>query len=143
MRPLDGAELSTLKGASYLETMATQASEVKTGVRRRCLATLLMFLSLIVGSGSAAAAQQAGDPAARVGRERQGSAIVFVRAPDRKFLSDDAQEPKAKSGLAPPRPGIVTDRLGIRPVADAGRGLDVHAVQPRAVSYRARAPPAA
>ena len=122
---------------------SARAGDLKMSARRHPVAALLMVLSLLAGSGGAAAARQAGDPAARVGRERPGAAAVFARAPERRLVSDDASEAKPKSSLPPPTPAVVTDVVGTRPGADALPDTGLRGARQWTASYRARAPPAA
>lgn len=122
---------------------STRTGDLKTSARRHPVAALLMILSLMVGSGGAAAARQAGDPAARVGRERPGAAAAFAHAPERRLVSDDASEAKPKSSLPPPTPAVVTDLVGTRRGGDASPDTGLRGARQWTASYRARAPPAA
>ena len=136
----DQVASSTL--AALKPSPASQASNPRTDVRRSSVAVVLMVLSLILGSGNAAVARQAGEPAARAGPDRHGTAAAFARAPERRFLSDDASESKTESTAPPRRAGVVTDLLGIIQSSDTAPAAALLVPQPGTTPYRARAPPA-
>jgi hypothetical protein len=107
---------------------------------------LLILLSLLLGSGTGAAAAAGSDlrqPTARLGASRHAAAAALVPSGIRNPLDEDS--PGAGSGAAPPppAPGLVTRALPARPAAGPLAGQDAaHPGRP-AASYRARAPPAA
>lgn len=107
-------------------------------------AALLILLSLLMGSATAAAA--GADPrgaSTRLGSGRHNVAPALLPAGTRHSLEDE--EPGSDSGpyVLPSAPGIVTERLWERPPAELPSGTGAEAPPPPpTASYRARAPPA-
>ena len=107
-------------------------------------AALLILLSLVLGSATAAAASaDTSGPATRLAPGRQNSAAALLASGTRNPLEDEAKGAGAGPSILPCRPGIVTELLPARP--RAGSPSAAPAALPRTANapYRARAPPAA
>lgn len=104
---------------------------------------LLILLSLLVGSGTAAAAGfDLRQSAPRLGPSRQASAVGLL--PVVRNSPDEDSSARASGGCVPPAaPGLVTQRLWTRPAAGPATLREAAPAGRLNVSYRARAPPAA
>lgn len=112
-------------------------------VGRGPLAALLIFLSLFLAAGTAAAAgADPRIPAARPGPSRHGTAAALLPPATRNALDDEAYGAGDGPAVLASAPSIVTERLWARPPAEARSGATPAAPRPAAASYRARAPPA-
>ena len=105
---------------------------------------LLILLSLLLGSGTAAAAgSDPRSPSARLGANRASAAVALLPAGCRNPCDDDSSGPGLAAALPPPAPGPVTRTLWSRPAAEPCSGEGAEPAKPACASYRARAPPAA
>lgn len=105
-------------------------------------AALLILLSLVLGSASAAAAgSDLRGPAARPGSSRQAS-VALLPSATRNSLDDEASGEGEGSSLPPSAPGIVTQALWARPLPEASSSASNAVPRPAHAPYRARAPPA-
>jgi hypothetical protein len=111
-------------------------------IRRGPLAALLLFLSLFLTAGTAAANSHSPASAARLGPSRHGSATALLPAGTRNPLDDEASSAGAGPAVAPSGPALVTERLWERPGAEAPSYGWAAVPRPAGASYRARAPPA-
>ena len=112
-------------------------------LKRGPLAALLILLSLMLGSASAAAGGGAlNGPAARPGSARHGAATALLPSGTRNALDDEAAGEGPGSALPPAAPEIVTKALWARPAGEAASAAWSAIPRPAAASYRARAPPA-
>lgn len=105
---------------------------------------LLILLSLLVGSGTfAAAGFDLRQSSTRLAPSRQAATAALLPSAIRNSSDEDKSGAGADASLPPSAPGLVTRRLWTRPL-DAPSTRD-EAVRPRpaTASYRARAPPAA
>lgn len=112
-------------------------------VRRGPLAALLIFLSLFLASGTAAAT--GGDlrgPASRLGSSRQGAATALLPSGTRNTVEDEASADGPGPAPLPSVPAVVTGPVWARPSADGLSAASVEVPYPASASYRARAPPA-
>lgn len=103
-------------------------------------AALLILLSLLLGSASAAAGSDLRAPGARAGSSRNGAATALLPSGPRNSLDDEASGEGAS--LPPSGPGIVTEILWARPLAEAPSAARSAIPRPAGAPYRARAPPA-
>jgi hypothetical protein len=110
-------------------------------IRRGPFAALLILLSLVLGSaGAAATGNDVRGHAARPASSRHAAAALLPSA-TRNTLDDEA--PREGVGSLPPSaPGIVTETLWARPLAEAPAAAWDEVPEPASASYRARAPPA-
>ena len=107
------------------------------------LAALLILLSLLLCSATAASGADLRGPAARLGPARGASSAALLPAGTRNPLDDEAPGPGFGSALPPPpAPGVVTERLWTRPAAQLHGRSSAGTAQRAAAAYRARAPPA-
>jgi hypothetical protein len=111
-------------------------------VRRGPLAALLILLSLVLTSGTAAAGYDSGGAASRLGSSRQGTTTALLPPGTRNPLDDEAPGGGPGPLLLPSEPGIVTETLPATPRSAAGSNARPSIAQPATPSYRARAPPA-
>lgn len=112
-------------------------------VRRGPFAALLILLSLLLGSANAAAAgSDIQAPASRLGSSRQGNATALLPPGARNPLDDETSGGGTGPTLLPSTPGIVTERLAARPLAEAPPRAPAAVPGPPSAAYRARAPPA-
>jgi hypothetical protein len=118
--------------------MTTQDRPVRGPV-----AALLILLSLVLGSGAAAATAELNGSATRLAPERHSSAAALLPAGARDDLEDEADRWGDGPSALPGRARIVTERLGARPRAGFPAAVGAAAPRPPSASYRARAPPAA
>lgn len=109
-------------------------------VRKGPFAALLILLSLVLGSATAAAGADLRGPSARLGPARHNSGAALLPSPARSSPDDDA--PGSGPSLLPSGPGIVTERLAARPSADFLPFDRSDVARPASANYRARAPPA-
>lgn len=109
-------------------------------VRKGPFAALLILLSLMLGSATAAAGADLRGPSTRLGSSRQGPVTALLPSPARSSPDDEAPSPGPS--LLPSAPRIVTERLAERPSAEAPPPVLSGAARPAGASYRARAPPA-
>jgi hypothetical protein len=111
--------------------------------RRGPLAALLILLSLFLAAETAAAASyDVRPPAARLGSSRPGPSAALLPPGTRNSLDDEIAGAGGDPSLLPPAPGIVTERLWARPLAEAPSETQGAVERPPSASYRARAPPA-
>lgn len=110
-------------------------------VRRGPLAALLILLSLLLAPGTAAAGPDLRTPA-RLGPSRHGPASAVVPSGIRSSLDDERQGAGVGASVPPTAPGIVTERLPARPLAEGRSAASDPVPQPAVAAYRARAPPA-
>lgn len=112
-------------------------------VRRGPLAALLIFLSLFLGSGTAAAGgAEIRGTAARLSPSRAGAPSAVILPGARTQLDDEAAGAEGGSPLPPRPPAIVTKSLWARPPHSPGGGSPSLLPQAAKAAYRARAPPA-
>jgi hypothetical protein len=111
-------------------------------VGRGPFGALLLLLSLLLGSGAAAAGSDVRGPVARLGPGRHGAATAVLASGTRNDSDDEAPGTGGGSSVPPSAPGLVTQILWARPLADAPCGDEVALPRPTCASYRARAPPA-
>ena len=114
-----------------------------TRARTMPLATLLLLVSVIVGTGGAVAGvRHLGDRADRIGRDRQNAIVVVSRAANQHGLA--AYDPASdKPSFVPPAgPRIAIEALNSRPQAGAPTTAPFPDLHARTITYRARAPPA-
>lgn len=112
-------------------------------VRRGPFGALLILLSLLLSSGTAAAAgNDLRGPLARLGPSRSGAATAVLPSGTRNPLDDEATDSGAGPALPSTDPRLVTERLGARPLAAAPSADSAALPRPAYSSYRARAPPA-
>jgi hypothetical protein len=111
-------------------------------VRRVPLGALLFLLSLFLGSAAAASGSDLREPLARLGSSRHGPATALLQSGNRNSPDDRALGTGGGCCLPPCGPGVVTQRLSARPLAEPSSGRSVARPRPTYPSYRARAPPA-
>jgi hypothetical protein len=106
-------------------------------------AALLILLSLLVGSGTAAAAGfDLRQSAPRLGPSRQTASVGLL--PVVRNSPDEDSCAGASAGSVPPTaPGLVTRGLWTRPAAGHATVREAAPAKRSNASYRARAPPAA
>jgi len=110
--------------------------------RRGPLAALLILLSLVLGSATAAGGADLRGPSARLGSSRHVPAAAVLPAGARSAVDEEIAGSAAGSSVPPTAPGIVTERLRARPAAGFRPGAEAAVAGPASASYRARAPPA-
>jgi hypothetical protein len=111
--------------------------------RRGPFAALLILLSLVLGSASAAAAGSGTTGSAtRLGSSRHIVAAALLPAGTRNPLEDEASSAGAGPSVLPSAPAIVTETLWATPWAEAPAAPAADVQRPTSASYRARAPPA-
>lgn len=111
-------------------------------VLRGPFAALMILLSLVLGSATAAtAAAGTSGPATRLAPSRQSSAAALVPSGTRNTLEEEAKG--AGPSVLPGRPGVVTERLTARPSAETFSAAPAASPRAATAAYRARAPPAA
>lgn len=121
--------------------MPTTAQD-RTG--RGPFAALLILLSLVLGSATAAAASvETSGPATRLAPARQNGAAALLPSAARNPLEDEANGTGAGPSVLPYPPGIVTERLSARPGAESPSAVPAAVPRRAILPYRARAPPAA
>lgn len=111
-------------------------------VSRGPLAALLILLSLLLAAGTAAASDDLRAPAARLGSSRHNMATGLLPPGARNPSDDEMSGAGADPSLLSSGPGIVTERLWARPLAEAPSQERGSVPRTPSSSYRARAPPA-
>jgi hypothetical protein len=109
-------------------------------VGRGPFAALLILLSLVLGSVTAAAGADLRGPSTRLGSSRHSTATALIPSPARSPL--DEEIPGPGPSLLPFVPGIVTESLPARPGAESRPAAGSAVPRSATASYRARAPPA-
>jgi hypothetical protein len=104
---------------------------------------LLILLSLLVGSGSAAFAGADIRHSSRLSPSRQSASVAFLPAGIRNLVDDEASAAGGDAAPSPAEPRIVAERRWARPAADVSASRRVPLPAPAGPSHRARAPPAA
>lgn len=113
-------------------------------IGRGPFAALLILLSLLLGSGSAAAAGfDIRQSAPRLGPSRGSAAVALLPSEIRNIAGDDVSAAGSGASLPPSAPGLVTRSLWARPAAEPGPRDQSPRARAANASYRARAPPAA
>jgi hypothetical protein len=117
-------------------------SQAQDRIVRGPFAALLILLSLLVGSGGAAAAGADIRNSARLSPSRQSASVALLPAGTRNGLEDEASAASGDKAVPVCEAGIVTERPWARPAADAPGGDQAPLPEPAGPSHRARAPPA-
>ena len=105
-------------------------------------AALLILFSLLLSSGTAAAASGNPSSAARLSAGRQGATAAILQSSVR-FTDEEAADGEGDwPPLLPHRPDVLTVRLWLVPAAGASAASTAHLPRTATASYRARAPPA-
>ncbi|MEA3065936.1 MAG: hypothetical protein QOJ27_2388 [Sphingomonadales bacterium] len=110
--------------------------------RRGPLAALLILLSLFLAAGTAAAGSDVRGPAARFGSNRHNASTALLPPGARNLADDEMSGAGDDPSPVPSAPGIVTERLWERPLAEVASPERGSVPRPPSASYRARAPPA-
>ena len=111
-------------------------------VRRGPFGALLILLSLFLSSGGAAASSDLHESLARLAPSRHGAATALLPSGTRNPLDDEALGTGGGSAVPASAPGLVTELLWTRPLADRPSGGRIALPPPTNASNRARAPPA-
>lgn len=104
---------------------------------------LLILLSLLMGSGTAAAAGFDVRQPVRLGASRQSAAVGLLPSSIRTSSDEDELASGSGGSVPPSAPHLVTESLPVRPAAEPSFPADKVQAERPAASYRARAPPAA
>ena len=112
-------------------------------VRRGPFGALLILLSLLLSTGTAAAGgNDIRASLARLGQSRHGAAATILPFGTRNSLDDEAPGTGGGSAVPSTGPSLVTQILWTRPLGDAPSSDRAALPRPAGASYRARAPPA-
>ncbi len=120
--------------------MATPAQE---RIGRGPFGALLILLSLLVGSGNAAAASADLRHSARLSPSRQSAAVALLPSAARSTAQDEACASGGDPADSPSGPRVVAERLRAGRAALPAFGHQAELPRTTGLSHRARAPPAA
>lgn len=112
-------------------------------IGRGPFAALLILLSLLLGSGTAADSGFDLRQTTRLAPSRHSAAVALLQSGVRNPSDEELSGAGGDSPVPSSGPILVTQRLWARPAAEPSIPDEVALRKPRSALYRARAPPAA